>query len=428
MMNDKASFMKSIIFLFILIVSYSASFAQPKGIHISWNGEKKVNASKTMAITWMNDREEKGEVIYGIDSNNLNKIIKAKEKYVSDLHTYVSKVALNKLNPSTVYYYKAGSVKNGYSSTYQFRTAPLTGTSNKIVVGLWSDTQDNKGNLNFEQTDTIVKQMTNYSFDFTVHNGDIVENGSVEKSWKNFFNIGEPLNARYPLMSVTGNHDVVNDTASLIFQEPFPLFYDLFNLPKDQLNYSYDYGNTHFIAINSGYAQGAEKVGKVLFEPDSKEHRWLESDLSKARKNKKIKWILLYCHYPMYAYGVSKIATWQQHITPLLDKYNVDVCISGHRHVYERHKAVKGTQIFDLENLHVYDKPQGTIYITNGSAGGSLQGVGGSNLSSMAFTPKINSYNYAIMTIEGNIIHYDVYDKTGKLVDYFKIIKPAKSK
>jgi predicted phosphodiesterase len=420
--------MKSYIFLLFFVVQYSVCFAQPKGIHISWNGEKKVNTSQTMAITWMHDMAEKGEVIYGIDSNHLNKIIKAKEKYVADLHSYISKVTLKKLKPSTFYYYKVGSPKKGYSSVYKFRTAPLTGNENKIVIGLWSDTQNNKGNYDFEQTDTIVQQMSKHSFDFTVHNGDIVENGSVEKSWKGFFNIGQPLNARYPLMSVTGNHDVVNDTLSPDFQKPFPIFYELFNLPKNQLNYSYDYGNTHFIAINSGYAQGAEKVGKVLFEPGSKDYKWLESDLSKARKNKNIKWIILYCHYPMHAFGVSKIITWQQHITPLLDKYNVDLCISGHRHVYERHKPVKGTQIFELENLHVYDQPQGTVYITNGSAGGSLQGVGGSNLSTMAFTPKINSYNYAIMSIEGNVIDYNVYDKSGNLIDYFKIIKRGKSK
>lgn len=416
--------MKSFFLPFILIVQYSIGFAQPKGIHISWNGEKEVNNSTTMAITWLNDLQETGEVKYGTDSNNLNKISKAKEKYIDDLHTYISKVTLTKLKPATYYFYKVGSEKNSYSSIYKFRTAPLKGDNkNKTVIGLWSDTQNNKGNFDFEQTDTIVKQMSKYTFDFTVHNGDIVENGSVEKSWKGFFNVGQNLNANYPLMSVTGNHDVVNDTLSIDFQKPFPLFYDLFNLPKDQLNYSYDYGNTHFIAINSGYAQGAEKIGKVLFHEDSEEYKWLESDLSEATKNKKIKWIILYSHYPMYAYGVSQVATWQQHLTPLLDKYKVDLCISGHRHVYERHKAVRENKVDPLNDLHTYHHPKGTIYITNGSAGGSLQGIGGNNLATMAFTPKTNTYNYAIMAIEGNIIEYKVYDKKGKEIDHFKIIK-----
>jgi acid phosphatase type 7 len=415
--------MKCIFLLLSFIVQSLFCFAQPKGIHISWNGEKKVSNSTTMGITWLNDLQEAGEVKYGTDINNLKKRSSAKEKYVDDLHTYISKVTLMKLKPGTDYFYKVGSEKNGYSQIYKFRTAPVKGKINRTVIGIWSDTQNNKGNFDFEQTDSIVKQMSKFAFDFTIHNGDIVENGSIEKSWKGFFNVAQPLNANYPFMSVTGNHDVVNDTSSTDFQKPFPLFYDLFNLPKDQLNYSYDYGNTHFIAINSGYAQGAEKIGKVLFDEDSEEYKWLESDLAKARKDKKIKWIVLYSHYPMYAFGVSQVATWQQHLIPLINKYNVDLCVSGHRHVYERHKAIKGDKVFDLNDLHVYDQPKGTVYITNGSAGGSLQGVGGSNLSTMAFTPKVNTYNYAIMTIEGSTLSYKVYDKKGNEIDYFKIIK-----
>lgn len=69
-------------------------------------------------------------------------------------------------------------------------------------------------------------------------------------------------------------------------------------MPKDQLNFSYDYGNTYFISINSGWAQGAEKVGKVLFDKNSDEYKWLETDLIKARKNKKIDWVILYSHIP----------------------------------------------------------------------------------------------------------------------------------
>jgi hypothetical protein len=290
-------------------------------------------------------------------------------------------------------------------------------------VGIWSDTQNNKGNFNFEQTDTIVGALSQHRLQFTIHNGDIVENGSVVNSWKNFFSVAQPLNAKYPLMSVTGNHDVVNDTASTDFQKPFPVFYDLFNLPCNQLNYSYDYGNTHFVAINSGYAQGAEKVGKVLFAEGSAEYKWLEKDLSKARKNKDIRWIIVYSHYPIYSFGASHIATWQAHVKPLIDKYEVDLYLAAHRHVYERHKAVRGSTIFEPTDAHTYNDPHGTVYITNGSCGGSLQGVGGKNLPTMAFTPGEKIYTYAVMTIDENAINYCVYDKKGAVVDYFKLTK-----
>jgi hypothetical protein len=222
---------------------------------------------------------------------------------------------------------------------------------------------------------------------------------------------------------VTGNHDVVNDSTVADFQKPFPVYYDLFNLPRNQLNYSLDYGAVHFVAINSGWAQGAEKVNKVLMAPGTEEYEWLEKDLAKASKDKDIKWIILYCHYPIYSFGWSNIKTWAEHIKPLLDKYNVDLCVAGHRHVYERHKAIKGDQIFEQTSFNNYDKPLGTVYITNGSAGGSLQGLGGDKLPTMVFTPKEKIYTYAIMTIEKNELRYDLFDKQGRKVDYFVISK-----
>jgi acid phosphatase type 7 len=415
--------MNGFVLLSTVLFFTSISFAQPKGIHLSWNGSKKVKTSETMAITWLNDREDKGTVRYGTDAANLNKKEKAKEKYSDGLKTYVNKVTLDDLAPATYYYYKVGSDKNGWSSVFRFRSGPKPGDRSKIIIGLWSDTQNNGGNYNFEQTDTIVKQMGKNDYYFTIHNGDIVENGSLAKSWKDLFNVTQPINANYPFMSVTGNHDVVNDTASPNFQRPFPIFYELMNLPNNQLNYSYDYGNTHFVAINSGWAEGANRVGKVLFAEGSDEYNWLDADLAKARKNKNTTWIILYSHYPVYSFGFSHIPTWQKHLKPLVDKYQVDLYLAGHRHVYERHKAIRGSDIFELTDSHVYDKPKGTIYITNGSCGGALTGTGGWNLPTMLVTPKERIYTYEMMEIEDRTIHYKVFDKQGNVVDYFKITK-----
>ncbi|MDB4924974.1 metallophosphoesterase family protein [Mucilaginibacter sp.] len=415
--------MKFSFFYLAIALSFQIAIlnAQPRGIHISWNGTGKT--ATTMAVTWLNDNTDNGVVKYGTKAENLDQTVTAIEAFSSGVKTYVSKATIQSLKPATYYFYKVGSDRNGWSAVYKFKTAPADGDKSKIFIGLWSDTQNNGGNLNFEQTDTIVKQLSKNTYDFTIHTGDIVENGSVAKSWNGYFNTGQPVNSNMPLMSVPGNHDVVNDTTSKIFQRPFPVFFELMNLPGDQLNYSYNYGNAHFIAINSGYAQGAEKVGKVLFAENSEEYKWLEADLKNARQDKNVKWIIMYSHYPLFVFGVSHIQTWQNHIQPLVDKYKVDLYIAGHRHVYERHKAIKGTQIFEQADVHVYNKPQGTVYVNNGSSGGSLQGAGGWDMPDMLFTPRQKIYTYSEMTIQGNTIAYKVFDKQGNPVDYFKLIK-----
>ncbi|RYE59457.1 MAG: metallophosphoesterase, partial [Sphingobacteriales bacterium] len=198
--------LKISVFLSLFLFNQLDAKAQPKGIHLSWNGRKEVNTSQTMAISWMDDLPNKGEIVYGKDSLNLNKKTRANVEYVPALMTHLNKVTLKKLTPATYYYYKVGSEENGWSRVYKFRTGSKKGDTAKIVVGIWSDTQNNGGNYNFEQTDTIVKQLSKNAFYFTIHNGDMVENGSVVKNWKDLFNITQPINANSPFMSVTGNH------------------------------------------------------------------------------------------------------------------------------------------------------------------------------------------------------------------------------
>lgn len=413
--------------LILIVVSIffaAGAFGQPRNIHLSWTGQHETNTSHTMAITWNSKMPNNKMVRYGLKNDKLNSLATAAVNAKSDLKgAYIYKAELSNLRDGTTYYYQCGSDLEGWSNVYSFKTAPKTGKRGKYVVGVWGDTQNNKGNLDFEETSKIVQKMAQHKFNLIAHMGDIVENGSVVKSWDAFLNTTQPLNAQIPFMPVTGNHDVVNANQDTAFQKPFPIYYDLFNLPGDYINYSYDYGNIHFVAINSGYAAGAAKVNKLLYEKGSPEYNWLNDDLTKARKNKKIEWIILYAHYPMYAYGVSLVPQWQKNVTPLIDKYNIDLCLTGHRHVYERHAAIKNDQIFKSADKHIYQKPAGTVYITNGSAGGSLQGIGGKDMPSMVFTPSEKMYTYAVMTIENNQLSYEVFNNEGLMIDHFKIIK-----
>ena len=176
--------------------------------------------------------------------------------------------------------------------------------------------------------------------------------------------ITQPINANVPFMPVTGNHDVDNNNKDEGYQRPFPVFYDFLNLPGNHTDYSYNYGNTHFIAISSGHAKGVEEANDTnwRYSLGSPEYKWLENDLSHARKDKKITWIIVYMHHPAYSFGWSHVQGWQDRITPLLDKYQVDLALAGHRHVYERHKAIRNNQIIDQNDSHVYNKVPGTVY------------------------------------------------------------------
>jgi len=396
---------------------------QPYDIHLSWNSAQPHATENTMVIAWSANSATPGIVKYGRDKMLTNSKSVTPE-YSQSALIYLHKAVLTGLRPNTVYYYKCGSAA-AWSQTYSFKTAPVLGSQHKFTVGVWSDTQDNEFNTEFEKTDSIAQQLLKYPLQFTIHTGDIVNAGSQVPSWIRLFNIIQPVNATLPFMPVTGNHDVDNNASDAGYQKPFSIFYDFLNLPGNKTDYSFNYGNTHFVAISSGHAKGVEEAHRTdwRYGKDSPEYQWLEKDLAAARSNKKITWIIVYMHHPAYSFGWSHVQGWQDRVTPLFDQYQVDLALAGHRHVYERHKAIRNNQPLPQENIHLYPKPAGTVYITNGTSGGSPQGLGGATMSSMLFTSKSKMYNYAIMAIEGRKLTYDVYNQKGGKIDYFEMNK-----
>jgi len=402
------------------------AFSQVENVHLSWDGENKRMTQTTLTVTWSNVIPYNGKIRYGIKQTELNQTSKpVKKNYSKELGTNVYTAQLQNLQPNTKYFYQCGSENGEWSEVFSFSTAPPLGNREKFVVGIWGDTQNNGENKKFEVTKVIIEKMIKNQMNFTIHMGDIVENGSIVESWKDFFKTTQPLNSLHPFMPVTGNHDVCNDANNQIFQEPFPVFHDLFNLPKNNTDYSFDYGNAHFVALSSGHAKGVEEAGNsnYRYSIDSPEYRWLEKDLKRASKNKKIDWIIVYMHHPLISYGWSHVKGWQERIMPLINKYKIDLALAGHRHVYERHKAMQEMKILDQENFNLYDKPNGIVYITNGTSGGSPQGVGGSAIPSMLYTSPERMYNYSLMTIEGKNLLFEVFDKEGQKIDFFEIEK-----
>jgi len=415
----KLHFIRQVIISILLLIS-SASDAQPEMIHLGITGNSTSNTNPSISVTWCSGSGESEQFVkYGI-SPAMGKIESAGKQSFHEMVLF--NASLKNLKPATTYYYQCGSETGGWSEVYSFKTEPQKKRLTTFKVGIIGDTQNNTDNEEFQKTNEIVSLLKSFSPSLTLHMGDIVENGSITASWTEFLRVSQKLNATVPLMPVLGNHDIVN-TIGDQFQDPFPDFYNLFNLPGDEVNYSFTYGNVHFVAVFSGYAQAAAEIGKVKFKKDSPEYKWLDNDLSQARKNKKIDWIVVFTHYPVYSFGWSNIAIWKQSLSPLLEKYKVDLCLAGHRHVYERHFQISNGIPVKKENSRNFSSSDGTIYITNGTGGGTPQGTGGMDLPTMAFTPDTRMYNFAVMTVANKSITYEVFDQRGTKIDWFTIEK-----
>lgn len=329
-------------------------------------------------IHWRTNGNSNSLVRYGSSPNNLS------ESIFDSALTKNHSITLNGLANNFKYYYAVGSLNETLQgdSTHYFFTAPATNADDKIRFWVTGDF----GQAGPGQSG-VAQAFFNYNANRKINGwlwlGDNAYNSGTETEYQNnIFSIFHNRLKHIPLFPAPGNHDYGNYP----YQSPpvmtcnFPYF-SIFDLPLSsgtEKYYSYNYGNAHFISLDSYGAfnyQGSEM------------YNWLLQDLNQN----KAKWTIVYFHHPPYSKGTHDSDTEQElidmrnNIVPLLETFNVDLVLCGHSHVYERSFFMKGH--FGLEadfNTAIYPQgniiqqgsgpyvktslhPEGTIYVVNGS-------------------------------------------------------------
>lgn len=143
-------------------------------------------------------------------------------------------------------------------------------------------------------------------------------------------------------------------------------------LPRNSPNqtnlfFSFDYGQLHFVHFSSEHA----------YDSGSEQYKFLEDDLSKARDNPSIKWIVLAVHRAFYSSNLDQYANVTRlclHLEDLVNKYKVDVVQVGHLHNYERTwPTYKGKAVKEGANRTHYVNPKAPVYVVQGTAGALIR-------------------------------------------------------
>lgn len=96
--------------------------------------------------------------------------------------------------------------------------------------------------------------------------------------------------------------------------------------------FSFDQGTIHVTSFST----------ESPYAPGSVQYEWMEADMAKARANPNTKWLILSGHRPLYS---SDNDEWKDHqpgcpllvaLEGLINKYAVDLVLTGHEHMYER--------------------------------------------------------------------------------------------
>ena len=185
---------------------------------------------------------------------------------------------------------------------------------------------------------------------FAVHIGDIVCGGGrwrgikkndIEKQYDNFYSIAK--NLKPMLYTVIGEMDFFNQS---------PEIYNIYTKKKDY--YSFNYGNIHFIVLNTADVSPGE-IGKVQIE-------WLTEDLD-LYKNREA--IFIFTHHPLFFPKreiTDQTDVVKDYITlhKLFLKYPVRAVFSGHLPVYYKEEIDNITYIItgcgDYDKKYNYSK------------------------------------------------------------------------
>jgi len=366
-------------------------YQPPTLIHLSTEGDP----STTVTVIWKTRGYAQSAVEYGVSAGYGSRAIGVSYTYPG-ASGVLHRVRLDGLKPGALYHYRVGDPILGWSGDHTFRTAPEGDVNFTFTV------YGDQGTSRYS-VENVVRAAA-FKPSFHLHTGDLSYSGGLQSIWDRWFEIVEPLASNALYMPAIGNHE---------FEGGLNIYLDQFALPGNERWYSFNWGNAHFISIEvSSY-----------FRAEDERYRWLMSDLEAASRDEDIDWIIVYFHFPPYSSGPSYpgYSTIRSGLTPILERYGVDIVFNGDDHIYQRTYPIYNGSVTS-HALDRYVNPQGTIYVVTGGGGRSLYGLGKPEPPWSAMRASV--YHFVEVSISGRELHMKaIKTEDGSTIDEFHITK-----
>ena len=246
---------------------------------------------------------------------------------------------------------------------------------------------------------------------------------------------------RYPFELVTGNHEQTGSSDGNIVKLagclPDRLGASRGGLSRYGAQYSIDYPSAkplaRFVMIAPNLRMGDTRY---TYRPGSPHRTWLVRRIDSARAAG-IPWVIVGLHYPCITVGATHGCDSGEEVLNLLVAKNVDLVLTGHNHIYERSKQLRlnGSTcpalhedapdpdcITDHGQDDSYAKGRGTVLVTAGSFGRSLQGVDEAD-PDMPYFASVDEDTFGLMTyvVDRHRIRATFLPSTGSFTDSFEI-------
>ncbi len=421
--------LKELIFFTLILTSFAGALgtnqpasepinvngtAVPDHVTLSWTSDPMT----TQTVTWRTDSTvQTGVVQYGMDRELRDNTARSVAAKVSLLKTdlgdeNISTATLTGLKPGTRYYYRVGDGKSNWSPVSSFRTENNDTNHFQLLVFGDSQSGDYK-NPDYSPWQSTVQNAykANPDASFLVVVGDEAQAGQSNFHWNYWFEAAKGVIDSISYMPVEGNTECRDMDKNKV---DATLYIGQFNVPhngpyNNSEVYSYDYGNVHFVVLDS------QLRDKQKFNPNllNDQKAWLEKDLSQTKKN----WKVVFWHKPPYftrAFRTNEVI--KAAFTPIMDKYHVDMVFNGHDHAYMRTYPINNDSIVSSPAL-------GTVYVVTGRSGAKYIDDNVPKVWSANFFDPQDMPNYIVVDVNGSRMEMRNYKMDGTLVDDYIIDK-----
>lgn len=348
--------------------------AKATDLNFAWCSEE--TGTPTVKISTNQDMSGAKTVTGSADKINKNNSFKN--------YTASNKVALKDyLVENMTYYYQYSTNGVDWSDTYTYKTHSFSDYQAVLVGDPQIGASGSNGQGTQDDTDIAVNTYAwNKTLQKALGAGGIAENASfilsagdqIDYSSSGTNGSGEIIREQEyagflypdvlrstPLATTIGNHESMVDDYSLHYNNPNA---STLGSTESGGDYYYSYGDTLFISLNSN-------------SRNVEEHRQLMKEAVASHED--AKWKVVLFHHDIYGSGSPHSdvdgANLRILFAPLMDEFNIDLCLTGHDHSYARTYQILDGKVIETdgvsENASKAYNPEGTLYIAAGSASGS---------------------------------------------------------
>jgi len=365
----------------------------------------KENPATSQAVTWRTNRGDNRAVAEIAPADASPDFLKRAKKFqavTTELESGTHKVYYHSVNfmnllPDTLYAYRVGN-GDSWSEWFHFRTASTRPDPFSFIY--FGDAQNHIQSLWSRSVRAALLHSPGSRF--MIHVGDMVESGDSDNEWRQWFNAAGWIFAMVPSIPAAGNHEYKKRGRSSKSLSPYWL--PQFMLPENgvaglkETVYYLDYQGVRIVVLNSN-----RKL--------KKQARWLETILEQNPNH----WTVVVFHHPVHAaYYLKNEKELRTIWKPLFEKYEVDLVLQGHEHLYAR--AVG--QVNNEKQIH------GPVYITSVSGPKMYK----SRSSQWADRFGENIQLFQVISVSRNILYYQSLTVTGELYDAFNLLKENNGK